>query len=106
MFHLTTAPNGRVIDGPTEYASLGPGWFDTLEEAQLAEGHQQSFVGRAGAQRPSGLPAVLAPAVREDERVATRLANNAAAKAKAVGGRAGKAAVIVRNKDLDKDSKK
>jgi hypothetical protein len=60
MFSLQSAPNGRVIDGPWEYSQLGPGWFDTLEEAQHADGHQQSFTGRSGAQR-AGLPVIVIP---------------------------------------------
>lgn len=71
MFSIQQAPNGRVIDGPWEYSQLGPGWYDTLEEAQMADGSAQSFTGRGGAQR-SGLPVIVIPEESSTVRATAR----------------------------------
>jgi len=48
MFHVEAAPNGRVVNGPTEARELGSDWFFTLQEAQHAEGMRAQFAGRGG----------------------------------------------------------
>ena len=35
MFHLTSAPNGRLVQSEYDLWDLGEGWCDTLEEAQI-----------------------------------------------------------------------
>ncbi len=47
-FHLTAAPNGRPVNSRYDLADLGPGWFPTLQEAQLDEGLQRQMHGRGG----------------------------------------------------------
>lgn len=48
MFHVDAAPNGRLVRSRWELADLGPGWFNTLEEAQHADGVATQFAGRGG----------------------------------------------------------
>lgn len=58
MFHVSSAPNGRLVASSWDLAELGPDWFPTLEEAQHAEGLRAQFAGRGGlGQR--GLPVAL-----------------------------------------------
>lgn len=58
VFHVDAAPNGRLVYGEAELAELGPGWYDTLEKAQFADGLDTQFMGRGGVNR-KGLPAIL-----------------------------------------------
>lgn len=71
VFHSTSAPNGRLVADEFELWDLGYGWFDSLEEAQLADGYAAQMRGRAGRQRP-GLPAVLVPGPSMEEVLAKR----------------------------------
>lgn len=48
MFHATSAPNGRLVTSEFALADLGPGWFDSLEEAQYSEGVKASWRGKTG----------------------------------------------------------
>lgn len=48
MFHVEAAPNGRVVKSEYEAQELGPGWWDTLQAAQHAEGVRAQFAGRGG----------------------------------------------------------
>lgn len=57
MFHVTSAPNGRLIRSVYEQWDLGDGWCDSLEEAQIRDGEAQQFRGRAGVNRRA-LPVV------------------------------------------------
>lgn len=66
MFHLNSAPNGRLVASEFELWDLGDGWCDSLEEAQIRDGFVHQFRGRGGRQRP-GLPMVIIkmPSVEE-----------------------------------------
>lgn len=55
VFHVTSAPNGRVVRDLGELLELGPGWFSTLEAAQHADGIETQFAGRGGVKRRGGL---------------------------------------------------
>lgn len=48
LFHVESAPNGRVVNSYWEAADLGPGWWPTLTEAQQREGIRAQFAGRGG----------------------------------------------------------
>lgn len=48
LFHVTSAPNGRVVRSETEAWELGEGWWGTLAEAQNKEGIRAQFRGRGG----------------------------------------------------------
>jgi hypothetical protein len=58
MFHVDSAPNGRLVNSEFELDDLGPGWFSTLEAAQFWDGLDTQFAGRGGVAR-KGLPQVL-----------------------------------------------
>ena len=58
LFHIDSAPNGRMVADEHEAAELGPGWFDTLNAAQFSDGMDAQFTGRGGVKR-GGLPAIL-----------------------------------------------
>jgi hypothetical protein len=58
LFHVNSAPNGRIVRSEFEAADLGPGWFDTLEAAQHWDGVETQFAGRGGVPRTS-LPATM-----------------------------------------------
>lgn len=51
LFHVSAAPNGRMVRSEFELWDLGEGWFDSLEEAQHAEGVAASWRGKAGVNR-------------------------------------------------------
>lgn len=51
LFHVSAAPNGRLVASPWEAEELGPDWYDTLAEAQGADGRAQQFSGRGGVHR-------------------------------------------------------
>lgn len=71
VFHLTSAPNGRLARDEFELWDFGDGWFDSLEEAQLADGYAAQMRGRGGRQRP-GLPAILEKGPSLEEVLAAR----------------------------------
>jgi hypothetical protein len=48
LFHVTSAPNGRVVRSSWEAIELGFGWWPTLQEAQHKEGIRAQFRGRGG----------------------------------------------------------
>lgn len=48
LFHITSAPNGRVVRSWWEARDLGPGWWPTFSEAQYKEGVRAQFAGRGG----------------------------------------------------------
>ena len=48
LFHITSAPNGRVVNSIWEALELGYGWWPTLQEAQNKEGVRAQFMGRGG----------------------------------------------------------
>ena len=48
LFHVTSAPNGRVVRSWWEARDLGPGWWPTYAEAQYKEGVRAQFAGRGG----------------------------------------------------------
>jgi hypothetical protein len=48
LFHVTSAPNGRVVRSSWEALELGPGWWPTLQDAQYKEGIRMQFRGRGG----------------------------------------------------------
>lgn len=48
LFHVESAPNGRVVNSWWEANDLGPGWWPTLSEAQQREGIRAQFAGRGG----------------------------------------------------------
>lgn len=48
LFHVSSAPNGRVVNSPWEALELGDGWWPTLAEAQNKEGVRAQFMGRGG----------------------------------------------------------
>lgn len=48
LFHVESAPNGRVVNSWWEANDLGPGWWPTLAEAQQREGIRAQFAGRGG----------------------------------------------------------
>lgn len=58
MFHVSSAPNGRVVNSEWDLTDLGNGWFETLETAQHANGVQVQFAGRAG-QGHANVPMVV-----------------------------------------------
>lgn len=71
MFHLTSAPNGRLVTSEYELWDLGEGWCDSLEEAQIRDGFVHQFRGRGGKQRP-GLPMVIEKMPSVEEVLAQR----------------------------------
>lgn len=58
LFHVTSAPNGRVVRSSWEAIELGYGWWPTLEEAQQKEGIKTQFRGRGGV-NDRALPMVM-----------------------------------------------
>jgi hypothetical protein len=48
LFHVTSAPNGRVVRSVFEAIELGYGWYPTLQEAMHKEGVKAQFRGRGG----------------------------------------------------------
>lgn len=57
VFHIDSAPNGRVVHSSWELAELGPGWYPTLDQAQHADGVATQMAGRGGVARNGGLVA-------------------------------------------------
>lgn len=57
-FHVSAAPNGRVVASKWELDELGPGWFPTLEAAQHTDGMETQFAGKGGVGRKT-VPAVV-----------------------------------------------
>lgn len=58
MFHLTAAPRGHLVLCREDAEFLGPGWFDTLDEAKHADGMGQQFK-RGGIFPKRNVPAVI-----------------------------------------------
>ena len=58
MFHVDSAPNGRVVNSEWDLADLGDGWFSTIQEAQHWDGVATQFAGRGGVSRRD-LPMVI-----------------------------------------------
>lgn len=48
LFHVESAPNGRVVNSWWEADELGPGWWPTYSEAAHREGVRYQFAGRGG----------------------------------------------------------
>jgi hypothetical protein len=51
MFHVDSAPNGRVVNSEWDFRDLGgeaEGWHTTLAGAQHADGVKTQFAGRGG----------------------------------------------------------
>jgi len=48
LFHVTAAPNGRIVGSWWEARELGEGWWPTLQEAQNKEAIKAQFRGRGG----------------------------------------------------------
>lgn len=71
LFHLHSAPNGRVIWTEREEQELGDGWFESLEAAQHSDGKHHSMRGRGGATR-GGLPMRLEDFVPVEARLAEK----------------------------------
>lgn len=71
LFHATDAPAGRLIYNPDEASALGPGWAETLQDAQQKAGIAAQFAGRAGV-GSQALPTTLVAPQTEDERIAER----------------------------------
>lgn len=53
MFHVNSAPNGRMVQNEYELYDLGEGWEDSLEAAQVKDGIMAQFSGRGGVSRRS-----------------------------------------------------
>jgi hypothetical protein len=48
VFHVKSAPNGRLVRSRWELADLGEDWYPSLEAAQHADGVRAQFAGRGG----------------------------------------------------------
>lgn len=71
LFHISSAPNGRVVNSPWDAEDLGPGWYETSEAAQTAHGIEVQFALRGGIHRRS-LPSVIGPGVSPDDKLAEK----------------------------------
>lgn len=61
LFHVDSAPNGRLVRNEYEAEELGDGWFDNLNDAQHNYGMKTQFAGRGGVGLRS-LPVASGPA--------------------------------------------
>jgi len=66
MYHITAAPNGRWVGSEYELWDLGPGWCDTLSEAQHRDGYAQQMAGRGGVNRRALPTLVNGEALHDD----------------------------------------
>lgn len=85
-FHATDAPNGRIVHDARELGELGPGWAETLDEAQYEMGKATQDAGRGGIVRQALPTATFAP-LTEPERIAERERIRAEARARAVAAK-------------------
>lgn len=58
LYNLEKAPRGYLCLCQEDRKLLGPGWFETLDEAKHADGMGEQFHGRGGIIPTSGLPSV------------------------------------------------
>jgi hypothetical protein len=80
MFHVKSAPNGRVVRDAQELTELGPGWHRTLEAAQHADGVETQFAGRGGVARKGALVTVELPDPAGSREIARRQLDDLVAK--------------------------
>jgi len=73
LFHVDSAPNGRLVNSEWDARDLGPDWWPTLAEAQHADGVKTQFAGRGGVQGRS-LPVVIPQTELHSEDDAERVA--------------------------------
>lgn len=60
LFNVDSAPNGRLVNSEYDARELGPGWYDTANDAQHADGLKTQFAGRGGI-GVRNVPAISAP---------------------------------------------